>query len=81
MLVKSFARIHETNLKKQGMIPITFADPADYDKVRSAHLAWHAFVTCSARRFRHVACIVLDSIGYRKDRFICPLNASLGSAW
>ena len=33
ILVKSFARIHETNLKKQGLLPITFADPADYDKV------------------------------------------------
>jgi aconitate hydratase len=32
--VKSFARIHETNLKKQGLLPLTFADPADYDKVR-----------------------------------------------
>ncbi len=34
ILVKSFARIHETNLKKQGMLGITFADKADYDKVR-----------------------------------------------
>jgi aconitate hydratase len=34
ILVRSFARIHETNLKKQGMLPLTFADPADYDKVR-----------------------------------------------
>ena len=34
VLVKSFARIHETNLKKQGMLPLTFADPADYDKAR-----------------------------------------------
>ena len=33
ILVKSFARIHETNLKKQGMLPITFANPADYDKI------------------------------------------------
>ena len=33
ILVKSFARIHETNLKKQGLLPLTFADPADYDKV------------------------------------------------
>lgn len=33
ILVKSFARIHETNLKKQGMLAITFADKADYDKV------------------------------------------------
>ncbi|MEO0733214.1 MAG: aconitate hydratase [Bacteroidota bacterium] len=34
VLVKSFARIHETNLKKQGMLALTFADPADYDKFR-----------------------------------------------
>jgi aconitate hydratase len=34
IIVKSFARIHETNLKKQGMLPLTFADKADYDKVR-----------------------------------------------
>jgi len=34
VLVKSFARIHETNLKKQGMLALTFADPADYDKIR-----------------------------------------------
>jgi len=34
IIVRSFARIHETNLKKQGMLPLTFADPADYDKVQ-----------------------------------------------
>ncbi|RFZ92081.1 aconitate hydratase [Mucilaginibacter conchicola] len=34
ILVKSFARIHETNLKKQGMLGITFADPNDYDKIQ-----------------------------------------------
>ncbi|MBC6492436.1 aconitate hydratase [Flavihumibacter stibioxidans] len=34
VLVKSFARIHETNLKKQGMLGLTFADKADYDKIR-----------------------------------------------
>jgi len=33
VIVKSFARIHETNLKKQGMLPLTFVNPADYDKV------------------------------------------------
>jgi len=33
VLVKSFARIHETNLKKQGMLALTFADKTDYDKV------------------------------------------------
>ncbi|NVK49603.1 MAG: aconitate hydratase [Cyclobacteriaceae bacterium] len=34
ILVKSFARIHETNLKKQGMLALTFVNPADYDKVQ-----------------------------------------------
>ena len=33
IITKSFARIHETNLKKQGMLPLTFANPSDYDKI------------------------------------------------
>ncbi len=38
IIVKSFARIHETNLKKQGMLALTFANPADYDKIREDDL-------------------------------------------
>jgi len=34
VVVRSFARIHETNLKKQGILPLTFADPADYEKIQ-----------------------------------------------
>lgn len=34
IIVKSFARIHETNLKKQGVLALTFADPKDYEKVQ-----------------------------------------------
>ena len=34
VLVKSFARIHETNLKKQGVLALTFKDKSDYDKIR-----------------------------------------------
>ena len=34
VVVKSFARIHETNLKKQGMLALTFVNPSDYDKIR-----------------------------------------------
>ena len=34
VIVKSFARIHETNLKKQGMLGLTFADENDYDKIQ-----------------------------------------------
>jgi aconitate hydratase len=33
VLTKSFARIHETNLKKQGILALTFADPKDYEKI------------------------------------------------
>ena len=35
VIVRSFARIHESNLKKQGMLPLTFTSPADYDRVRA----------------------------------------------
>jgi aconitate hydratase len=34
IVARSFARIHESNLKKQGVLPLTFCDPADYDRVR-----------------------------------------------
>jgi len=34
VIVKGFARIHETNLKKQGILPLTFQDPKDYDKIQ-----------------------------------------------
>ena len=34
VIVKSFARIHETNLKKQGMLALTFENPSDYDKIQ-----------------------------------------------
>lgn len=34
VVTRSFARIHESNLKKQGIVPLTFVDPADYEKVR-----------------------------------------------
>ncbi|MBK6545336.1 MAG: aconitate hydratase [Saprospiraceae bacterium] len=38
VIVKSFARIHETNLKKQGMLALTFLNPQDYDKIRQDDL-------------------------------------------
>ena len=34
VVVRSFARIHETNLKKQGVLPLTFDNPADYDLIQ-----------------------------------------------
>ncbi|WZH42089.1 aconitase family-domain-containing protein [Fusarium acuminatum] len=38
VIAKSFARIHETNLKKQGMFPLTFENPADYDKIKEGDM-------------------------------------------
>ena len=34
VIVRSFARIHEANLKKQGVLALTFADPDDYERIR-----------------------------------------------
>ena len=34
VIVRSFARIHESNLKKQGLLALTFQNPADYDRIR-----------------------------------------------
>ena len=46
IIVRSFARIHETNLKKQGMLPLTFKNPADYDKVQELdRIAIHGLKT------------------------------------
>jgi aconitate hydratase len=36
VITKSFARIHETNLKKQGVLALTFVNPKDYDKIQEA---------------------------------------------
>lgn len=70
VLVKSFARIHETNLKKQGLLPVTFADPADYDRVllQSCLLIQH----CQVRRYPwHVR----DWMQLRT--FLCSRNGQL----
>lgn len=48
ILVKSFARIHETNLKKQGMLAITFANETDYDKIQGDDLMDFADLTSFA---------------------------------
>ena len=38
IIARSFARIHETNLKKQGLLPLTFSDPTKYDSIRENDL-------------------------------------------
>jgi aconitate hydratase len=47
VLVRSFARIHETNLKKQGILALTFVNPADYDKVQELDRFQHQESWCS----------------------------------
>lgn len=60
VIVKSFARIHETNLKKQGMLPLTFANPADYDLIGSHDRC--VFVPCvvSMRVYMSVLLVCLS---------------------
>ena len=58
VVVRSFASIHETNLKKQGVLALTFANPADYDKVqRLIKLASWIYPRCSQEKMLNVFCI------------------------
>ena len=54
ILVRSFARIHETNLKKQGMLALTFSDKADYDKVQEDDTIDIIGLTSFAEGFHYV---------------------------
>lgn len=68
MLVKSFARIHETNLKKQGMLPLTFADPADYDKVCISVPINLLCGTCRLAKWNTAVLSLLKAKGFRPQR-------------
>ena len=76
VLVRSFARIHETNLKKQGMLALTFADPADYDKIQEGDtvdvLGLDDFTPDSKLK------VVLHHTGGSTDEF--PVNHSYNAA-
>lgn len=66
IIVRSFARIHETNLKKQGMLPLTFADPADYDKVREDDIVDLIGLTTLAPA-SSVTCVLRHKDGTREE--------------
>lgn len=67
VIVKSFARIHETNLKKQGMLALTFVNPADYDKARQDDkVSIEGFETMAPSKNLTV---VLDHADGTQDRF------------
>jgi aconitate hydratase len=67
VIVKSFARIHETNLKKQGMLGLTFVNPADYDKVQEDDSISILGLTTFAPG--NNLTVVLDHIDGTQDRF------------
>ncbi len=67
VIVKSFARIHETNLKKQGMLALTFVDPTDYDKARQDDkVSIEGFETMAPGKN---LVVVLDHTDGTQDRF------------
>jgi aconitate hydratase len=67
VLVRSFARIHESNLKKQGVLPLTFVDPADYDKVQQGDRV--SILGLAALAPGKPVQVVLDHADGSSDRF------------
>ena len=66
VISKSFARIHETNLKKQGVLALTFSNPADYDKVQETDRL--SFLELSKlEQGRPVKCIITHADGSKEE--------------
>ncbi len=70
VIVKSFARIHETNLKKQGMLGLTFANEADYDKIQEDDI----FNFIDLKEFAPGKPLTLEIVHTDKTREIILLN-------
>jgi aconitate hydratase len=66
VIAKSFARIHETNLKKQGLLALTFSNPADYDKIQESDRL--GFVELDKlEQGKPVKCIITHSDGKKEE--------------
>ena len=76
IIARSFARIHETNLKKQGLLPLTFGDPAEYDLVREDDRI-DLVGLADLQPGRPVSCIVRHSDGTSEQ---LELNHSFGES-
>lgn len=61
IIVKSFARIHETNLKKQGILPLTFVNANDYDLISPENFV-NLIELDKLAPNRHVTCQILDKM-------------------
>lgn len=66
IITKSFARIHETNLKKQGMLPLTFSDTNDYNKIHEDDKLSIVDLANLAPG-RQVNCVITHSDGSKED--------------
>jgi aconitate hydratase len=66
VIVKSFARIHETNLKKQGLLSLTFANPADYDLFQEGDKVSIIGVT-ELTPGRDLKCVITHADGSKKE--------------
>ena len=62
VIVRSFARIHQTNLKKQGVLPLTFVDAADYDKIKEGDTFTFEGLDALAPN-KNVSCLVKHTSG------------------
>ena len=63
IIVRSFARIHEANLKKQGVLPLTFADPAAYDSIGEDDRISHRRPGGPGSRPRRCDCVITKPDG------------------
>ena len=80
VIARSFARIHETNLKKQGLLALTFSDPADYERIRAGDrldLVGLAELTPG----KPVECVVHHSDGTRESLALTHSYAARQLAW
>jgi aconitate hydratase len=66
VIAKSFARIHETNLKKQGLLALTFSNPADYDKIQESDRLGFAELN-KLEQGKPVKCIITHSDGKKEE--------------
>jgi len=80
VIARSFARIHESNLKKQGLLALTFADPADYERIREDDLVSLVDLSCLATG-RPVECVVTHSDGAVENLHLNHSYSAAQLAW
>ena len=82
VIARSFARIHESNLKKQGLLPLTFADPADYDAVRETdRISLHGLARARRRPVARRRCCTTPTAPEEPDRSCATRSTPSRSSW